>query len=104
MSAHHHFVMTPMIHRRRAAMNEELESIVREHLVEANLALLFAIVLKSFAPADRQQIIEENKRRMFDQPVEGMDPALAALIPDAWHRVNVGFWEKVENASNATAP
>lgn len=85
-------------------MNEELECIVREHLVEANLALLFAIVLKSYSPKDRQQIIDQNKRREFDQPVDDMDPSLAALVPEAWRRVNVGFWEKVETASKATSP
>jgi hypothetical protein len=85
-------------------MNEELESIVREHLLEANLALLFAIVLKSFNPRDRQQIIDENKNREFEQSVDDMDPSLAAMIPDAWRRVNVGFWEKVETASRASSP
>jgi hypothetical protein len=84
-------------------MNEELESIVREHLVEANLALLFAIVLKSFSPRDRQQIIDENKNREFEQSVDDMEPSLAAMIPDAWKRVNVGFWEKVETASRAAS-
>ncbi len=84
-------------------MHDELESIVREHLVESNLALLFAIVLKSLSPTERQKLIEENKDRSFNQPLEDVDPELAEMIPDAWKRVNGGFWQKVENAFKAAS-
>jgi hypothetical protein len=85
-------------------MNDEVESILREHLVETNLALLFALVLKSLNPTERQRIIQENKQRGFDQPLEGVDPALASMIPDAWQRVNGGFWQKIEDAFRAASP
>jgi hypothetical protein len=85
-------------------MHDEIESIMREHLVETNLALLFAIVLKSLSANDRQRIIEENKDRKFDQSLEGVTPELADMIPAAWKRVNGGFWQKVEDAFKAASP
>ena len=84
-------------------MHDEIESIMREHLVETNLALLFAIVLKSLSANDRQKIIEENKDRKFDQSLEGVTPELADMIPGAWKRVNGGFWQKVEDAFKAAS-